>query len=195
MVHEEFTLKLHAGGYLKDEDLERFVKYLETEGFPGLSQCQRDGGYLHIFSTFIWLNVVHSSDHTVADNIVRDFGIGSSVVPMHSEEWYRENGGYDFVDVLEGKSCCSRWRLQFYAMKIRVFWDTFGGPWNEGGFHADHLIDSHLHRHFVDVDGLTEDERQKINWIHRDYIVKMKECDEKYHWLMKVENFTAGIQY
>merc|ERR1711994_30435 len=186
VVHEEFTLKLHAGGYLKDEDLERFVKYLETEGFPGLSQCQRDGGYLHIFSTFIWLNVVHSSDHTVADNIVRDFGIGSSVVPMHSEEWYRENGGYDFVDVLEGKSCRTRCCFGWYQMRIRLFWAIFGGPWNTWGFHGDHLIDSHLHRHFVDVSGLTENDRKEINAIHCEYIKKMRECDRKYNWLMKV---------
>ena len=192
-------MKLHEGGYLKDDDLNRFVNFLENEGFPGILNCQRDGGYLHILTTYIWLNVVHSSDHTIADNIVRDFGGNASLVPMHSEEWYRENGGYDFVDVLEGKSCGSRWRLQFYAMRIKTFWDVFGGPWNDGGlawgFHADHLIDSRLHRHFVDVDGLTEEDRKGINSIHKLYIEKMKECDWKYGWLMKVEKFATGIQY
>jgi len=195
VIHREFVVKLHSAGYLKAECLDRWVSYLEKEGFPGISCCRRDEVGLHILSTFLWLNVVHSSDHTIADNLVRDWGINASVVPMHREEWYRENGGYDYLDVLEGKDWRSRWRLQFYAMRIRVFWGTFGGPWNQGGFHADKLIDSNLLGHFKDVDNLGEPDRAQINRIHSQYIDAMKQCDRKYRWLMKVENLTAGIQY
>jgi len=152
-------------------------------------------GYLHILSTCLWLNVVHSSDHTSGHNMIRDWGIGGSFVPLFNEEWYREHGDYDYMDVLEGKDWRSRWRLQFHAMRCRIFWAAFGGPWNVSSFHADHMIDIHLHRHFVDVSGITEEERKEIDGIHREYIQKMKDCGVKYRWLMKVENFTAGIQY
>jgi len=195
IIHEEFVLKLHDGGYLKDECLERWITFMEKEGFPGISKCKRHGGYLHIFSTFLWLNVVHASDHTIANNIVRHWGVNCSVVPMMTQQWFREHGDYDYLDVLEGKDWRSRWRIQFYAMRIRVFWGTFGGPWNEGGFHADHMIDSHLHRHFTDIDGITEEERKAIDEIHKGYIEKMKEYDVNWRWLMKVEDLTAGIQY
>ena len=188
-------LKLYENNFLKDECLERWVTYMEQEGYPGVLKCKRDGNYLHIFSTFIWLNVVHGADHVLSNNIVRKWGVNASLVPMHSQQWYREHGDYDYLDVLEGKDWKSRWRIQWYAMRIRVFWGTFGGPWNQGGFHADHMIDSHLHRHFRDIDGITEDERKQIDGIHVEFVRKMKECDVKYRWLMRVEYFTAGIQY
>merc|ERR1719474_498095 len=195
VIHEQFTVKLHEKGYLKNKDLERYVHFVEEEGYPGLSACRRDGGYLHIFSTLIWLNVVHSSDHKVATNMARDFGITASVVPMHSEQWYREHAEYDFVDVVEGKDCWSRWRLQFYALRNQLFWTIFVSPWNERGFHADHMIDSHLLRHFVDIDGIAETERIELDAIHKEYIRRMKQCDTRYRWLAKVELFSAGIHY
>merc|ERR1711971_215721 len=89
VIHYDFVVKLHEKGYLKD--IEQMVKHLEkpvlensslensvlekpilekqiveNHGFPGILNCQRDGNYLHILSTFLWLNVVHSSDHTIA---------------------------------------------------------------------------------------------------------------------------------
>ena len=195
MIHEDFSLKLYTENYIKDKDLRIWVEFLEKEGFIGLSECRRDGGYLHILSTFLWLNVVHASDHTIADNMIRDFGIGGSYVPLRSEEWYREHEEYNFVDVLEGKDCLSRWRLQFYAFKNRMFWEAFGGPKADICFVADYFMDSNLYRRFVDVDNVTERERMRLNEIHRHFIRKLKNTDLSWRWLVPVEEFNAGIHY
>merc|ERR1712062_624157 len=45
VIHEEFILKLYGRGYVQDDDLKRFVNFLEMEGYRGILQCQRDGGY------------------------------------------------------------------------------------------------------------------------------------------------------
>merc|ERR1712087_13530 len=59
VIHNEFVVKLSDGGHLCPDALERMVQYLDHEGFRGLADCHRDGGYLHILSAFLWLNVVH----------------------------------------------------------------------------------------------------------------------------------------
>jgi len=195
IIHLEFSLKLYTKQYVTDHDLEIWVHYLEQQGFTGLSLCRRDGGYLHILSTFLWLNVVHAADHTIADNIIRDFGIGGSYVAMRSEQWYKDNEHYNFVDVLEGKSCCSRWRLQFYAFKNRMFWEAFGGPKSDICFVADYFMDSNLYRRFIDVDDINENQRIELNQIHAQFIRKLKNVDLSWRWLIPVEEFNAGIHY
>jgi len=79
--------------------LETWVIFLENEGYPGLTACKRNGTYLHILSTFLWLNVAHASDHTIANNMIRDFGIGASYVPFKRISYYKQHKSYNFVDV------------------------------------------------------------------------------------------------
>ena len=196
VIHQEFVEPLYANNFVTDKDLEIWVLFLENNGYPGIIECQRDDKYLHILTTFLWLNVAHASDHTIGDNIISDFGIGASYVGFKKLKWYKQHKSYNFVDVLEGKSFKSRCRLQFHAMRNRLLWYAFADPKDEIiHFAADYFIDSNLYKQFKDIDNISKKERNDLNMIHKKYIVKLKKLDEYYGWLMPSDKITAGISY
>ena len=195
VIFEEFVVPLNKGKFIKNEDLKDWIDWMESNGFPGITDCKRNGGYLHIFATFLWLNVVHSSDHIISNNIARNIGIGASYVPFKSLKWYKEHKEYDFVDVLEGKDFTSRWRLQYFEMRNRLFWNAFGAPPTDVCFVAHGFVDSNLYRRFIEVDNISNDERRKLNCVHQRFIEKLREVGIPYHWLVNVEDITAGIHY
>ena len=195
IIHNEFVLKLYVNNFIIDKDLKEWIGFLEDEGYPGILDCKINGNYIHILSTFLWLNVVHSSDHTIANNIIRNYGIGASYVKFKNISWYKRNKNYNFINVLQGKKCKSKWRLQFYAMKNRLFWSTFGGPKINICFVADYFIDSNLYKNFIEINNISNKKRNKLNIIHKKFILKLKELDLKYSWLMPLNEITAGIAY
>ena len=195
VIFEDFVVPLNQGKFIKNEDLKDWVDWMESNGFPGIVECKRDDGYLHIFATFLWLNVIHSSDHALSGNINGNFGIGASFVPLKSLKWYKEHNEYDFVDVLEGKDFASRWKLQLYAMRIRLFWDTHGVPTSDLCFGAHNFVDSNLYQRFIEVDNISNSERRKLNDIHDHFVESLRKVGMPYHWLMNVEDITAGIHY
>jgi len=195
VIHQEFIRPLFEEKLISQEQLSDFVQFMEDQGYVGVTYCRRNGSYEHILSTLLWLNIVHASDHHIANFMVRDFGIGASYVPCMSKAWYAENPNYTFIDVLQGTSLKERWRMQYYALKNRVFWAVHGQPTEPNCCVADSLLDSNLYRRFRDVKSLDDDQRLRINAIHDHFRAQMHNVDAKYRWLMPIEVVTAGLAY
>lgn len=193
VIHQEFIRPLFEQQLISEEQLFDFVQFLEDQGYTGVTYCRRNGSYTHIVSTLLWLNIVHASDHYIANIMVRDFGIGASYVPCMSKDWYTKNPNHTFVDVLQGKTWRERWRMQYYALKNRVFWAVHGQPSEPNCCVADRLIDSNLYRKFRGVQELNDDQRLKINAIHDHFRAQMKNVNDKYRWLVPIEVVTAGL--
>jgi len=195
VIHQEFVRPLFEQNLVSAEQLLDFVQFLEDHGYTGVTYCRRNGSYTHIISTLLWLNIVHASDHHIANIMVRDFGIGASYVPYHGKSWYTDHPEYTFVNVLQGRTWRERWRLQYYALKNRVFWAVHGQPSAPNCCVADSLIDSNLYRRFRDVDGIDEEQRLKINAIHDHFRAQMRKVDAQYRWLVPIDVVTAGLAY
>jgi len=195
VIHQEFVRPLFEQNLMSAEQLLDFVQFLEDQGYTGVTYCRRNGSYTHIVSTLLWLNIVHASDHHIANIMVRDFGIGASYVPCQTKAWYADHPEYTFVNVLQGATWRERWRMQYYALKNRVFWAVHGQPSEPNCCVADSLIDSNLYRRFRDVDGIDEQQRLKINAIHDHFRAQMKNVDAKYRWLVPIDVVTAGLAY
>jgi len=193
VIHRDFVGPLYDQGFISKEQLLEFVQFLEDQGYTGITYCRRNGSYTHVVSTLLWLNIVHASDHHIANVMVRDFGIGASYVRCQTKAWYAKHAEHDFVDVLMGKTWRERWRMQYLALKNRLFWEVFGRPTMTHCCFADSLIDSNLYRRFRHTAGLDELQRGEINAIHDHFRAQMKSVDDKYRWLVPIEVVTAGL--
>ena len=166
----------HYESLLEKDMVYQFIRHVEANGMPGLSQIEPQS----VLATLIWTSgVVHSADHVIYGKIFDIYGFHTSPQP-----W---DGKYDtWKDILQGSFGKHQWR----AFKSKCFNDTFVNYHKSWFWAHDTLADKKLYKNFKYV---PDDQRRiRANKIHKLYLEDLKYVNEQWKWLIDINDLAAS---
>ena len=182
VIYTHWVLPLIEQGFITIAEIQEMLYGMELV-MTGISNADPK----HVFCNFIWLNVVHASDHIVGKKILQCHVIGN----IEEKEF---DISKNWTHLLHGSNWFKSWNTQYWAFKSRMFWETFNDQPISFDTIQDKIIDDNLYYKFKRTN-LNETEQNTINALHQNYINKMRICSQKYNWLVNISDITSSISY